>query len=104
MVKNINRLQRYDELELFMQIQKIHIYLTSEIHFTRDFCNRLRNYNIYHSIHVMDKAREGSATIIKHIKHNGELSIEIEEIPIRLGKQHLKISAIHPSRYNLKAK
>ena len=100
---------RLEELECFMNTEKIDICLLSETHFIRESHIKIRNYEVYHSIHPANKARGGSGIILrKSIKHNLEPSTETEKVQMTTltvyqKKQKLKIAAIYnPPRHVMK--
>lgn len=92
---------RINELELFIQMQKIDICLISETHFTHESNIKLANYCIYRSDHPSNKARGGSAIIIhQKIKHSVELNIEtsnmqVTTVSLCLSSKAFKVSAIY---------
>lgn len=107
---NANGLQQHiHELELFLINEKIDICLISETHFTKQSFFKIRGYCTYHTDHPADKARGGSAVIIKNnIKHHEEMKIETEKMQVTTVKVQAKykefnISAIYcPPKHNLK--
>lgn len=102
--------QRLEELELFLNTEKIDICLISETHFTSSSYVSIRRYTCYHTIHPAERARGGSAIFIRdNINHHEELKIEKESmqvttVTVKFGHHNTcNISAIYcPPRYNLK--
>lgn len=68
---NANRfIQHKLELENFLQQEKIDVILISETHFTNKSVFNLRGYRVYSTEHPSNKARGGTAIIIRaSIKH-----------------------------------
>lgn len=103
-------LNQIPELEIFLNSEKIDICLISETHFTRLSYVKIRGYKIYHAIHPENKARGGSAVLVKEsIKHHEETKIEedimqVATIQIQFNKnKKYNISAIYcPPRHNIK--
>lgn len=103
-------LHHIQELDIFLNMHNIDICLISETHFTKTSFCKIKGYNCYHALHPENKARGGSAILIKdHIKHNEELKVEklsMQVTTIKIQLNNIKtcsISAIYcPPRYNLK--
>lgn len=63
--------QRLQELEVFLNIQKIDICLISETHYTKHSYLKMRGFKAYHSPHPNDSAKGESAILVKDtIKKN----------------------------------
>lgn len=101
--------QHAQEIELFLQLEKIDILLVSETHLTFNSKFNIRNYNLYHTNHPDGRAHGGTAILIKsNIKHNefpkysfDYLQGTVLEILTDTGK--LIISALYcPPRHNNK--
>ena len=109
-VWNANGLkQRLQELETFLCIAKIDIYLISETHFTNQTYLRMRGYKGYHTPHPDNIAKGGAAILIKDtIKHCGEPKFESEmiqasTIKIYTAGHKCVVSAIYsPPKHNIK--
>lgn len=107
---NANGIQnRKHDLEVFLNMQNIDVCLISETHSTNHSHLKIHGYKVYQTIHPDNKARGGSAIIIKNtIKHNEELNFQTAEIQLTVVeiqsiKQKLQLGAIYcPPRYNLK--
>ncbi len=102
-------MQHIPEIEIFLNTEKIDIFLISESHFVKSSFAKIRAYNLYHSIHPAERARGGSALLIKeNIKHHVESKIEEETMQVTTVRVHIKhrqltVSAIYcPPRHNLK--
>lgn len=100
-------LKHLSELELFLKHQKIDVCLISETHFTKHSFVNIRGFVCYHSPHPANKARGGSAVLIKdNILHWEEPAVEEEmmqvtTVSIQSKKKLLKISAIYcPPRHS----
>lgn len=96
------------ELEVFLREEKIDICLISETHFTKQSYVRVKGYTTYHSTHPSNKARGGSAVIIKDsVKHTEDIKIDIESMQVttvcvQTKCKKINISAIYcPPRYSL---
>ena len=107
---NANGIQnRKQEIELFLKAQDIDICLVSETHLTNQSCLKINGYQVYQTIHPDNKAKGGSAIIIKNkINHYEECHLQTAEIQltvvgIKSTKQKLIVGAIYcPPRHNLK--
>lgn len=107
---NANGLDKHlQELEVFLNNNSIDICLISETHFTRESYFRVKNYVVYHSFHPSNKARGGSAIIIKNnIKHYEETKIQSEMFQVTTAKiftknKLLNVAAIYsPPRHSIK--
>lgn len=98
-----------NELQVFLDTQKIYICLISETHFTKQSYIKFRGYTTNHTIHPQNTARGGSAVIIKeNITHHEEPKYETAEIQatavtIMTNGSNLTIAGIYcPPRHNLK--
>lgn len=107
---NSNGLAKHKkELELFLNNCKIDICLISETHFTKQSYIKINNFNLYHAIHPDNKARGGSAILIKNnIKHHEETKIETSEFQVTIVNISFKnklfnVAAIYsPPRHYIK--
>ena len=81
---NANRLQRSQELKVFLQTNKIDVLLIAEIHFTIKSFIKIPLCNVYDTKHPFGRARGGSAIIIKRdIKHFFQLStVDVHILPL----------------------
>lgn len=102
-------LKRREEIQIFLNTQKIDVCLISETHFTKQNYLNIRGYKLYHTIHPQNQARGGSAILIKeNINHYEEQHLQNEEIQltivgIKSTKQKLLVRALYcPPRHNLK--
>ncbi|CAB0001509.1 unnamed protein product [Nesidiocoris tenuis] len=76
-------LQRSKELEVVLNLSKIDICLISETHFTKETFFRMKGYKCYHALHPSNRARGGSAVLVKEtIKHYESTKIEAEKYQI----------------------
>lgn len=76
----------HQEVELFLKIHKIDIFLISETHFTERSFFKIHNYNVYHTQHPDGTAHGGTAVIInKKIAH-----FEMEKYE----KDHIQSTAV----------
>ena len=68
---NANRLsQRAQELEIFLNLNRIDATLISETHFTQQSRVKIFGYSVYHTNHPNGRARGGSAVLIRNnIRH-----------------------------------
>lgn len=101
--------QKAMDLELFLTNDRIDICLVSETHFTNQSHLKIRGFCIYHVDHPSNKARGGSAVVIKNsIKHyeNTEIKLEtmqVTTVTVNIRNKNFNISSIYcPPRYNLK--
>lgn len=104
-------LHHLHEIEMFLKIQKIDVCLISETHFTRENYIKIRGYQVYHTVHPANKARGGTAVIIKNeLKHHEETKYQTEAIQATSVKVQTKfkqytLTAVYcPPRYILKKK
>lgn len=75
--------QRKLELEVVLKLENIDICLVSETHFTKESYFKISGYKCYHSLHPSNKARGGSAVMIReNLKHNDSVKIETEMFQI----------------------
>lgn len=102
-------MQHIPEIEIFLNTEKIDIFLISESHFTRSSYAKIQGYNLYHAIHPAEKARGGSAILVKeNIKHHEEIKIkeetmQVTTINVQTKNKNFNVSAIYsPPRHNLK--
>lgn len=96
-------LQRQQEIQVILDLEKIDICLISETHLTTQTHIKLNGYNIYSAIHPNNSARGGSAVIIKkNIKHDLREKYETDEIQavsvsINTKKLSIVVTAIYCS-------
>ena len=98
------------ELELFLNKGNIDICLISESHLTANAHVKIQGYCCYHADHPGNRARGGSAVLVKDsIKHTEDIKIEENSLQattvnVRLvNKGNFKITAIYcPPREKLK--
>lgn len=96
-VWNANGLSRHShELKQFLSIHNIDVMMISETHFTEKSHLKLHRYKIYHTMHPSDKARGGSAIIvreaIKHYEHNKYQKEHIQATTIIIEEQNRKLA------------
>lgn len=111
MLWNANGLLNHvKELETTLKSERIDICLIAETHFTKQSYINIPQYNIYHTIHPDNKARGGSAVIVRsNIEHHEENKISTEEfqattIAVKTTTGLLSVTAIYsPPRHNIKA-
>ena len=62
------------ELEVVLETEKIDVCSTAETHFTNESYFKIKNFEIYHTIHPVNCARGGSAVIVRSsIKHHEDV-------------------------------
>lgn len=94
-------LQHLPELQSFLVSENIDICLVSETHLTKQSYINIPNFVCYHSPHPADKARGGTAVIVKNsIPHFEECKIEsqimqVTTISIRAKNREFKVAAIY---------
>lgn len=106
---NANGLQKHiSELGIYLKNENIDICLISETHFTKQSYVKIPHYLCYHTPHPENKARGGSAILIKsNMQHYEELKLETLKmqattISIKANNKDIKISAIYcPPRLTL---
>lgn len=99
------------ELQVVLNAEKIDVCLISETHFTNHSYIKLKGYEVYHTLHPDNRARGGSAIIIKEsVKHYEEakyISQEIQATSVTLtlaNQRVLTLIAVYsPPRYVIKA-
>lgn len=109
---NANGLLRHkNELEFLLIEKNIDVCLISETHFVKDSYLKLKNYDIYHTVHPSNNSRGGSAVIVKSsIEHWLENKIGVQEfqattVTIIVDKSPLSITSVYsPPRHNIKSK
>lgn len=101
-------LQHRNEVQMFLDLNKVDVCLISEKHFTRESYLKIKEYNMYLATHPQNAARGGSAIIIKNnLLHNVEVKIETDKIQLIVIKVKTKrykvtIAAIYcPPRHNI---
>ena len=110
MTWNANGLKQHlQELEAVLVTQKIDVCLISETHFTKEDHAKIRGYHCYHSTHLCNTPRGGSAVFIKqHIQQYEEFKLQTREyqvtaVKINTAKGWITLAAIYiPPRHNLK--
>lgn len=100
---------RRQEVELFLNQNKIDILLISETHFTSKTYFFIKGYKLINTNHPDDLARGGSAILIKSnikfkvLNNVQEKSIQMTLIEINYENQSLVVGSVYiPPRYNLK--
>lgn len=89
------------KLEIFLRDERVDICLISETHFTKHLYVKIRDFFCYHTSHPADKARGGSAVLIRdNITHHEELKLassmmQVTIINIKAKNREFKISAIY---------
>jgi len=58
-------MKHIQEIEIFLHNEKIDIFLISESHLVWTSYIKIKGYNLYHAIHPAERARVGSAILIK---------------------------------------
>jgi len=101
-------LDHKNELEAILETEKIDICLISETHFTNESYISFKNYSTYHTTHPTNRARGGSAVIIRNnIQHHEEKHIctekfQITNVSIKTKQQFLTIGAVYsPPRHKI---
>lgn len=101
-------IQRAHELEIFLRTNNVDIALISETHFTNKNYIRIKGYSAYWTTHPSERARGGTAILIKqNIQHFQqeeirELYIEVTIIAIQYNGAELNIGAAYcPPRHSL---
>lgn len=110
MAWNCNGLQKHqNELQVILDIENVDVCLVSETHFTKQSYIKFKGYKTYHALHPHNKARGGSAVIVKEsIKHHEvnkyeEPDIQSVAICITTKLYPLTIASIYcPPRYAIK--
>lgn len=110
MAWNANGLLKHqNELQVILNIENVDVCLISETHFTNQSFIQLKGYKIYHALHPNNKARGGSAVIIKeNLHHYEENKCEDEEIQavavcVKTKRCPIIIAAIYcPPRHSIK--
>ena len=92
-----------------MSTEKIDVCLISETHFTKESYFKIPLYEIYHTIHLLNCARGGSAIIVRSsLKHHEDIQISTTEfqattIAIEMNGSEIRLCALYsPSRHNIK--
>jgi len=96
-------------MEVFLRLNNIDVCLVTETHSTKQTYIKIRGYKTYQTIHPDNKAKGGSAIIIKEsIKHYEECHLQSVEMQLTMVgiesvKQKLNLGPLYCSpRYNLK--
>lgn len=97
------------ELEIFLNVNKIDIMLISETHFTNKSYFNIRGYKLIHTNHPDNSAHGGTAIIIKSfipfsiLEEIQEQSLQSTIISVKLNESSITIAAVYfPPRFNLK--
>lgn len=97
------------ELELVLNFNNIDICLISETHFTKESYLKIAGYKCYHALHPSNKARGGSAVLIRaNLKHHEHAKLETEmfqvcAISIKTKSYEISIASIYcPPKHNIK--
>lgn len=112
MAWNANGLNRRKlELEIALNFNKIDICLISETHFTKETYLKLKGYKCYHALHPANKARGGSAVLIRdNLKHHECIKIETEmfqvcAITVKTKSYETSVASIYcPPKHSIKQK
>lgn len=101
-------IQRQQELQAFLDTQKIDVCLISETHLTAQEYIKFRGYITYSTAHPQNTARGGSAVIIKEtIAHYEDCKYETELIQatavvVKTGRYKFAVSAVYsPPRHRI---
>ena len=102
--------QHIQDVEIFLNSEKIDICLISESHSTKTSYVKVHGYLCYSAVHPADRARGGSAIFVKeNLQHYEILKVEeeyLQVIAIRIQANRYKeysVGAIYcPPRYKLK--
>lgn len=111
MAWNANGLLRHqNELEVVLNTTNIDVCLISETHFTKESYIRIKGYNVYHALHPDNKARGGSAVIVKeNIDHYEQFKYEehaIQSVAVQVKTKRFPVSIASiysPPRHILKS-
>jgi exonuclease III len=101
-------LQKRQELQLFLDEQKIDVRLLAETHLTNESCVKIKEYQAYHTVQPQNAAGGGSAVLIKdNMIHLGEAKYATDEIQatvtVKTKRQAITFAAAYcPPRYKLK--
>jgi hypothetical protein len=107
---NVNGLpQKRQELQLFLDEQKIDVCLLAETHLTNQSYIKIKGYQVYHMVHPQNTARGGTVVLVKDNKiHHEEAKYETDEIQatvvtVEIKRQAITFAAAYcPPSYNLK--
>jgi hypothetical protein len=107
---NVNGLlQKLQELQLFLDKQKIDMRLLAETHLTNQSYIKIKAYQVYHMVHPQNTARGGSAVLIKdnmiHLEEAKYATDEIQAtvVTVKTKRKAITFAAAYcPPRYNLK--
>lgn len=101
--------QHKDELEIFLQSNKIDIALISEAHFTERTYFSVKNYQLYTTLHPTGNAHGGTAILIKPSIRHHECTpycwYKIQATTIKVETQHhtITLSAVYcPPRFSIR--
>lgn len=102
-------LQKVKELEVFLSDERVDICLISETHCTMQSFLKVRGYSVYHTPHPSNKARGGSAVIIRESIEHYELmktqyeSMQVTTVSVSTRNRVYRISSIYcPPRHTLR--
>lgn len=83
--------QHLAELEIFLKTENIDVCLISETHTTRQSSIKILNYDAYHTPHPSDRARGGTAILIRNcIEHYEKLKLVKDEMQVTMINIHIK--------------
>jgi exonuclease III len=101
--------QHKDEVQLFLQQNKIDTLLVSETHFTTKTHFRIPQYHTYYTNHPDGTAHAGTAILVKQKIQHYELSqyapdlLQATSICVRTFPFEMTVSVVYsPPKYNLK--
>jgi exonuclease III len=101
--------QHKDEIQFFLQQNKIDILLISETHFTTKSYFKIPHYNVYFTNHPNGAAHAGTALLVKQTISHYELPtyeedfLQATSICVRTLPYELTVTAVYcPPKYNLK--
>ena len=108
---NANGLQsRQNELQVALDINNIDLCLLSETHLTAQSYITFKGYRTYHTTHPDNKARGGSAILVKESIHHHEepkfeeRDIQATAITVSTKKGRIRIVSVYsPPRHNIKS-
>ena len=104
-----NGLLKYKvELKAILDVNNIDICLISETHFTNDTHMNMNKYNIFHTVHLSNNGRGGSAVIVKKsLSHSVEEKLRCSEfqattIKIATKTQQISFTSVYsPPRHSI---
>jgi exonuclease III len=102
-------LQKRQELQLFLDEQKIDACLLAETHLTNQSYIKIKGCQVYHTVHPQHTASGSSAVLIKdNMIHHEEAKhardeIQATVVTVKTKRQAITFVAVYrPPRYNLK--